>query len=126
AACFFNDRSKASLFERMTRTVFGGHTDCRFHKIRSCRSLSPLARTLLTVEHVGASHLVVSTAHQSELNLILDILNVEEAAFAGAAHKRGHHLPSEPLDGLMDPAGSWGRRPFHRQECLGQRHAGLT
>ena len=48
-----------------------------------------LLRALFAIQHVGARHLVLAAAHQRELDLILDFLDVDRAALGLALHQRG-------------------------------------
>ncbi len=50
--------------------------------------LCPLLRSALAVEHVGARDFMLAAAHQRELDLILDFLDVDRAAFRLALHQR--------------------------------------
>ena len=54
--------------------------------------LRALLRALLAVEHVGARDFVLAGAHQRELDLVLDVLDVERAALGLAAHQRADHV----------------------------------
>ena len=62
---------------------------------------------LLAVEHVGARDIVLARAHQGELHLILDILDVQRAPAGLAPHQRGDHLLGEP----SPPARARAQRP---------------
>ena len=58
--------------------------------------LRSLAGAILAIKHVGASDLVILAAHQRQFDLVLDILDMECAALAGAACQRRHHLVGQP------------------------------
>ena len=51
--------------------------------------LRALLRAALAIEHVGARDFVLAAAHQRELDLVLDLLDVDRAAFGLALHQRG-------------------------------------
>ena len=46
-------------------------------------------RALLAIEHVRARDFVLAAAHQRELDLVLDFLDVDRAALGLAPHQRG-------------------------------------
>jgi hypothetical protein len=47
-----------------------------------------LLRALLAIEHVGARDFVLAAAHQRQLDLVLDFLDVDGAAFRLALDER--------------------------------------
>ena len=47
-----------------------------------------LSGSLLAIQHIGASHLVVLAAHQGEFDLVLHILYMKGAALAHPARQR--------------------------------------
>jgi ribonucleoside-diphosphate reductase alpha chain len=59
---------------------------------------------LVAVEHVGAGDLVVLAAHQSQLDLVLDVLDVEGSARIATPRERGDHLAGKLLDHLVHAA----------------------
>ena len=50
-----------------------------------------LLRTLFAVQHIGASDFVFAGAHQRQLDLILNFLDMNRAAFGLDAHQCAHH-----------------------------------
>ena len=56
-----------------------------------------LLRATLTVENIGASHFMVLTAHQTQLNLVLYIFNMKRAATWARAHQGAHHIVGERI-----------------------------
>jgi hypothetical protein len=49
-----------------------------------------LLRALLAIQDIGARDLVLAAAHERELHLVLDLLDVDRAAFGLALHQRAH------------------------------------
>ena len=59
-------------------------------------ALGALLGTLIAVEHIGARHLVVLAAHQSEFDLVLDVLDMEGAASLGPPRQAAENLLVRP------------------------------
>ena len=89
-ARFLDERGQALEVERLPDTPFSMTLIVvlaglpRF--LRLC--VRALLRALLAVEHVGARDFVLAAAHQRELDLVLDLLDVDRAAFGLALHQR--------------------------------------
>ena len=66
------------------------------------RSLLPcsLSGPLLSVEHIGPRHIVIARSHQSELHLVLDILNMEGPTFWLMPYQRVDHIIGQLTDHL--------------------------
>ena len=61
---------------------------------------------LFTVDHIVTGDLVLAGAHQRQLNLILDFLDVQGAARGQAAAERVDHHVGELLHPVAHPAGA--------------------
>jgi hypothetical protein len=85
-----------------------------------------LLRAALAVQHVGARHLVVATAHQAQLDMVLHVLDVEGAAARPRAQQRAHHGLGQPLDRLAHARRCRALRAVHGQEGLHQGHRDLV
>ena len=81
---------------------------------------------LLAVEHVGARDIVLARAHQGELHLVLDVLDVQRAAAGLAPHQRGDHLLGEPGHLLAHARRGRALAAVHGQKRLGHRHRDLA
>ncbi len=84
------------------------------------------ASALLAVQHIGAGHLVVLAAHQRQFDLILDVLDMEGAAFTDAASQRRHDFAGQLFHRLMDAARRRCRVALDREESLGHGHGNLA
>jgi hypothetical protein len=107
------------------RLSFAGldHVDSAFALRGSL--LRPDLRALLAVEHVGARDVVLAGAHQRELHLVLDVLDVEGAALRLAAHQRPDRRLGEPRNQLSDARRGGSLSAVHREERLGHGDADL-
>ena len=99
--------------------------------VRSRFSLLPhflgtLARSGLTVKHVGPCNLVMPFAHQGQFNLILDVLNMEGTAARGTTLERGDHRFGQRCHGFVNAHGGCRRAPLNGQEGLGHGHTDLA
>ena len=88
--------------------------------------LGALLRATLAVEHVGARHFVVAAAHQTQLDLVLHVLDVKRAAARPRAQQRAHHRLGQPFDRLAHARRRRALRAVHREEGLHQRHRDLV
>lgn len=123
-----DDGGEACVIERDHRAVRGLHPQGRGGR-RGCGFLfrfRALFRARLAVEHIGACHLVVLAAHQREFGLVLNVLDVEGAAAAGAARQVGDDLRGEVGDDVVHAARGGGSAAFHREKRLGQRNRDLA
>ena len=87
--------------------------------------LRPGPGALLAVEHVGARHVVLARAHQRELDLVLDVLDMEGPALRLAAQQRAEHRVGQAGDQLADARRGRALRAVDREERLGHRHRDL-
>jgi hypothetical protein len=85
-----------------------------------------LLGALLAVQHVVARDLVLAGAHQRQLDLVLDVLDVHRAATGHVAGQRLHHLRGQRLHRLVDARAGGGIAAFHGQEGLGQGQLDLA
>ena len=89
-----------------------------------------LARTLLraslAVEHISASDFVVATAHQSELDLVLDVLDMKRAAARPRAHQCPYDGLSETVDHLAHAGRSRSLGSMNRKKRLHHRDGNLV
>ena len=69
---------------------------------------------------------MVLAAHQGQLDLVLDILDVKGAALTDPAGERAGDLVGKPLDDLVHPARCGGAVALDREEGLGHRHRDLA
>src|SRR5699024_4415880 len=67
---------------------------------------SALLRALFAVQHVGARDLVLAGAHQRQLDVILNVLDVHRTTAGQAPRHVFHHLLGDRLDGFANAAGS--------------------
>ena len=88
--------------------------------------LRPRLGALLAIEHVGARHVVLARAHQRQLHLVLDVLDVEGAALRLAAHQRADHGMGQPGHQLADARRGRALAAVHRQERLRHRYRDLA
>ena len=64
----------------------------------------PLAGVFLPINHIGARDLLFAGPHQRQLNLILNIFDMHDAALRHAPGQGIQHLAGEGFDHLMHPA----------------------
>ena len=89
-AGFLDERGEALEVERLRHAVVDDDDlDCLGLAALLRLLLRALLRAALAVEHVGARDFVLAAAHQHELDLVLDFLDVDRAAFGLALHQRG-------------------------------------
>ena len=81
--------------------------------------LGALPGALVAVEDIVARHLVLAGAHQGQLHLVLDVLDVDGAAAGQPAGEGRDHLLGQLTHPVMDAGGGRGAAPLHRQEGLG-------
>ena len=77
------------------------------------------------VQHVSTGHVLVTAAHQAQLDLVLHIFDVESAAFGARAQQSAHHALGQFVDGVAHAGRSCALSAAHGQKCLGQRHGNL-
>jgi hypothetical protein len=83
--------------------------------------LGTRTRPLFPIQHVGARDIVFAGAHQSQLDLILDILDMHRPAMRLAAHQCSNNPAGQLLDQFTDPRRCGALAAVHRDERLGQR-----
>jgi len=88
-----DERFEARLVERRNVAIRPAHADLQRRTLGlDGGGGGTFAIALLAVEHVRARHLVVLPAHQRQLDLVLDLLDVECAPAIGAARQGGDDL----------------------------------
>ena len=103
-----------SVVQRMQLRRGSGVLHCLF---------GALLGALFPVEHVGARDLVVATAHQAELNLVLHIFYVERATAGARTHHCAddglrQHIDHFPYAGRGCALGAvHGQKRFHHCNC---------
>ena len=109
------------------RSVGQGDMQRRMGFRRRLRSgfLRTFAGAVLAIEHVGTRDLVILTAHQRQFDLVLNILDMERAALAGATRQCRHHIGGQLLDALMHASRCTGRVSFHSEKRLRHRDRDL-
>ena len=85
----------------------------------------PLLRAPLAVEHVGARDLVLAAAHQRQFDLVLDLLDVDRAAFGLALHQRADDGVGELRDFLAHARRRRSLAAVDGEEGLGHRDGDL-
>ena len=85
-----------------------------------------LLRAALAVQHIGTCHFMVAAAHQAQLHLVLNILDVEGAAARAAAQERAHHTLGQCVDRLAHAGRCRTLGAVHREEGFHQRHGDLV
>ncbi len=81
---------------------------------------------LLAVEHVGAGDLLLAAAHQRQLDLVLDVLDVQGAAVGHAAQEGVLDRLGGLADEVADPGGGGGVVALHGDEGLAHGHGDLV
>ena len=119
-----HQRAQRLRIERLARAVVH-HVDAGVFLRRLVLFLQAQLRALLAVQHIRARHVVLARAHQRELDLVLDVLDVERAALRLAAHQRRDHRVGQRGHELADPRGGRSLSAVHREERLGHRHGNL-
>jgi hypothetical protein len=89
------------------------------------RLLRTLLRAALAVEHVRARDLVLAAAHQRQLDLVLDLLDVDRAALGLALHQRGDHAVGERRHLLAHARGGGALAAVDGEERLRHRDGDL-
>ena len=67
--------------------------------------LGPFTRALLAVKHVGAGHIVFPGTHQSQLDLILNIFDVQRPPVRVAAQQCINHNSGQLVNQLAHASG---------------------
>ena len=120
-----DQRLHARRVERHANAAIGDHQRRRDDRRRS-DLLGALLRAPLAVEHVGARDLVVAAAHQAELDLILDVLDVERAAARTRAQQAANDRLGQAVDGLAHARRGRALRAVDGEERLHQRDRDLV
>ena len=84
-----------------------------------------LLRALLAIEHVRARDFVLAAAHERQLDLVLDFLDVDGAAFGLALDERDNDGVGEVGDLLAHARRSGALAAVHGEERLGHRDGDL-
>ena len=71
------------------------------------------------VEHIGARYILVASAHQGQLHMVLHVFDVEGATFGARAQQGAHHGVGECFDGFANAGRCCALRATHCQECFG-------
>ena len=87
--------------------------------------LRALLRAALAVEHVGAGDFVLAAAHQGELDLVLDFLDVDRAALGLALHQRIDDGVGDLHDFVAHARARRALAAVDREERLGDRDRDL-
>jgi len=98
-----------------------GNAGCGFFRA----GLTPQPSAFFAIEHVGASHLVVTTAHQGQFDLVLDLFDVQGALRIGMAGQCLHHADTPSFDNVAHTRRGCGAGPFNGHEGLGHGHRDL-
>jgi hypothetical protein len=87
--------------QRTALAVFG-HVQlrCGDFGLGGSALLGALFHALGAVQHVGAGHIMLARTHQSQLDLVLDVFNMEGAAGGLAAHQCRDDVGGQLLDHL--------------------------
>jgi hypothetical protein len=88
--------------------------------------LGALSRPFIAVQHIGARDFVMFAAHQRQLDLVLDILDMEGAAFAHPPRQRIDDFIRQALDDLVHAARGGGAVALDREKRLGHRDRDLA
>ena len=114
AAIFATSSGRATPFSTtlMTRRCASTAPSLRLTLLRT------LLRALFAVKHVGARDVVLAGAHQCELDLVLDVLDVKRAARRLAAHERLNHRVGQPRDLLAHARRRRALPPFTARNAL--------
>src|SRR5215470_14064842 len=95
-----------------------------------CRFLSAGLRSFLAIQHIRARHIVLAGAHQGELDLVLDLLDVKCPSGRLSSDEYGDDSFSKLGDNLSDPCRSrtrpavYGKKRFgHCNRDLGRLEA---
>jgi hypothetical protein len=120
-----DQRLHARGIERHAHAAVGDHQHRRRGDRRGALA-STLLRAPLAVEHVRARDLVVAAAHQAELDLVLDVLDVERAAARPRAQQPAHDRLGELVDRLAHACRRRALRAVDGEERLHQRDCDLV
>jgi hypothetical protein len=107
-------------------TESDGNADDLARRILAARPGGPLLRAALTVQHVGARHVVRAVAHQRQLNLVLHFLDMDGAAGRLPPYQRADHGCRQPLDLLAHGGRRRALTATHGEKRLGHRHCDLA
>ncbi len=119
----FNQAHQSGLIERFAQTAVE-HMQHRSALLLLCSRflLGPLLCAAFAVQHIGARHLVLASAHQREFDLVLNVFNMKGAA-AGTATEQGAHDVFGQRIHCFAHAGRGRTLPaLHGQKGLGHRH----
>ena len=83
------------------------------------RLLGALPGALVAVDDVVAGDLVLAGAHQGQLDLVLDVLDVNRASAGQPPRQGGDDLLGQFPHPVVHAARGGGTAPLHRQEGLG-------
>ena len=106
--------------------VRAGEGEAGHRRLFGTLPLRPDARAFLPVEHVVPRHLVLAGAHQRQLHLILDVLDVDRAAGREPPLEDAGHLKGQGRDLFADARGGRGRAALHREKGLRHRDFDLV
>ena len=126
-AGFGDQHLQAAQIQRYPLAIGTGHADARV-RLRRLLGGGSSAGTgvLLAVQHVVAGNLVLAGAHQRQLDLILDFLDVDGATRGHAATEGGGDLIGQAAHGVMHTRGTGSRAAFHGEECLADGQGDLV
>src|ERR1700753_1533019 len=77
-----------------------------------------LLSTLLAVEHIGAGDFVFAASHQSQFNLILDVLDVDGSREIGPTAQRLNDIVRQRLNRFVNTARRGSTRALNRKKRL--------
>jgi len=80
----------------------------------------PLLGAPLAIEHIGARHLVLTRAHQGELHLVLNVLDMDRSAGRHSTQQRHYDLLGELLRHLPNAGACCPLTALDREKGLGQ------
>jgi hypothetical protein len=124
-ARFGDERGEAREIELAALAVLD-HVDLDVVRLRVRVVLrGALLRALLAVQHVRARGLVLAAAHQRELDLVLDLLDVDRAAVGLALEQRADDRLGQVRDLLAHARGRRALPAVHGEERLGHRDRDL-
>ena len=85
-----------------------------------------LGGAAFAVQHVGAGHFLFTCAHQGQFDLVLDVFDMDRAAFRAAADQGRHHGGGQLFHFIAQAAGAAGFAAEYGQECLAQGDGNLV
>ena len=122
-AGILHQRGQAIQIERTRHPILAGDID-NVHRLFAL-GLGAGTRPLFAVQHVGARNVVLAGTHQTQLDLILNVLDVHRPAMRLAAHQRRNDAIGQLLDHLANARRCRTLTTVHRDERLGQRNRNL-